>query len=205
MSSNVSADFHIDMAETYTKFFNIEFEPFSLDRILEERKDSTGFFLSTVFQKRFSEEVNLKRHEDQKLWIQTKNLRYIVLDGIQKIPDENGKLEPTNILYLLVYFDFNSITEIGFEDVCHVLMKRYDLPSLILKLPESDHLEIWSKDNSKKDYRNVIHPNMDSLLRSLFDSINKKDHFQFIGIEKANTDRKAGFLMTRRGFTRAIA
>jgi hypothetical protein len=84
-------------------------------------------------------------------------------------------------------------------------MKRYDLASLILKLPESDHLEIWGKDNSKKDYRNVIHPNMDSLLRSLFDSINKKDHFQFIGIERPSSDRKSGFLMSRRGFTRAIA
>ncbi len=53
MSSNVSADFQIDMAETYTKFFNIEFEPFSLDRILEERKDSTGFFYQLSFKKDF--------------------------------------------------------------------------------------------------------------------------------------------------------
>ncbi|MBM9546171.1 hypothetical protein JWG40_04040 [Leptospira sp. 201903074] len=193
------------MAETYTKYFNLEFEPFSLERILEERQDSSGFFLSTVFQKRFSEEVNLKRHEDQKLWIQTKNLRYVVLDGVQKISDENGRLEPTNILYLLVFFDFNSITEYGFEDVCNVLMKRYDLPSLILKMPESDHLEIWSKDHSRKSYKNVIHPNIESLMKSLFDSINKKDHFQFIGLERTNSDKKSGFLMSRRGFTRAIA
>jgi len=193
------------MAETYTKYFNLEFEPFSLERILEERQDSSGFFLSTVFQKRFSEEVNLKRHEDQKLWIQTKNLRYVVLDGVQKISDENGRLEPTNILYLLVFFDFNSITEYGFEDVCNVLMKRYDLPSLILKMPESDHLEIWSKDHSRKSYKNVIHPNIESLMKSLFDSINKKDHFQFIGMERVNSDKKSGFSMSRRGFTRAIA
>ncbi|MDF3818538.1 hypothetical protein P3G55_01425 [Leptospira sp. 96542] len=193
------------MAETYTKYFNLEFESFTMERIFEERKDSTGFFLSTVFQKRFSEEVNLKRHEDQKLWIQSKNLHYVVLDGLQRFSDENGRVEPTNILYLLVFFDFNAITEFGFEELCHVQMKRYDLSSLILKLPDSDHLEIWNKENAKKEYKNVIHPNMDSLLKSLFDSINKKGHFQFIGIERLNSDKKLGFLPTRRGFTRAIA
>ncbi|MCZ8156691.1 MAG: hypothetical protein O9264_11260 [Leptospira sp.] len=193
------------MADTYNKFFNLEFEPFELDRIYSERNESSGFFLSTVFQKRFSEEVNLKRHEDQKLWLQAKKLRFLVLDGLQKVSDESGKVESASILYLLTFFDHNSITEMGFEDTCHILMKRYDLPSLILKLPESDHLEIWGKDGSKKVYKNVAHPNMDSLLKSLFHSINKKDHFQFIGIEKPNYDKKLSYIGPRRGFTRAIA
>ncbi|TGN17201.1 hypothetical protein [Leptospira idonii] len=193
------------MAETYTKYFNLDFEPFDMERIFEERKDSSGFFLSTVFQKRFSEEVNLKRHEDQKLWLQSKNLRFLVLDGIQKVADDSGKLEPTSILYLLGFFDHSAITEVGFEDTCHILMKRYDLSSLILKLPESDHLEIWGKDGSKKVYKNVSHPNIDSLIKSLFQSINKKDHFQFIGLERPNSDKKPGIYMARRGFTRAIA
>ncbi len=193
------------MAETYSKYFNLEFEPFDLERIFHERNESTGFFLATVFQKRFSEEVNLKRHEDQKLWLQSKRLRYLALDGIQKVSDESGKVESASILYLLTFFDHNSITEIGFEDTCHILMKRYDLPSLILKLPDSDSLEIWGKDSTRKVYKNVTHPNMDSLLKSLFHSINKKDHFQFIGIERPNFEKKAGFLSQRRGFTRAIA
>lgn len=194
-----------DMAETYTKFFNLEFEPFDLERIFEARNESTGFFLSTVFQKRFSEEVNLKRHEDQKLWFLSKNLRYLALDGIQKVADDSGKLENASILYLLVFFDQSSITELGFEDTCHILMKRYDLSSLILKLPDSDHLEIWGKDSTRKVYKNVSHPNIDSLLKSLFQSINKKDHFQFVGIERPNLDKKQGISMGRRGFTRAIA
>lgn len=193
------------MAEIYTKFFNLDFEPFALERILEERKESTGFFLSTVFQKRFSEEVNLKRHEDQKLFIQAKGLRYLVLDGLQKIPDDQGRLEPTNVLYLLVFYEEDVITEIAFEDLCQVLMKRYDLPSLILKLPESDHVEIWSKDQSKKEYKNAIYPKIEDLLRSLFGSINKKDHFQFIGIEKPSLEKKPGYYMARRGYSRAIA
>jgi|JI10StandDraft_1071094.scaffolds.fasta_scaffold247472_2 hypothetical protein len=193
------------MAETYSKYFNLEFEPFDLERIFTDRNDSAGFFLATVFQKRFSEEVNLKRHEDQKLWLQSKRLRYLVLDGIQKVSDDSGKVESASILYLLTFFDHNSITEVGFEDTCHILMKRYDLPSLILKLPDSDHLEIWGKDSSRKVYKNVAHPNIDSLLKSLFQSINKKDHFQFIGIERPNYEKKTGFLSPRRGFTRAIA
>ncbi|MDZ4724571.1 MAG: hypothetical protein SH817_00330 [Leptospira sp.] len=193
------------MADTYSKYFNLEFEPFELERIIADRNDSTGFFLATVFQKRFSEEVNLKRHEDQKLWLQSKKLRYLVLDGLQKVADDSGSVEQAAILYLLTFFDQTTITEAGFEDTCHILMKRYDLPSLIIKLPESDHLEIWGKDASKKVYKNVAHPNMDSLLKSLFHSINKKDHFQFIGIERPNYEKKSGFYSPRRGFTRAIA
>jgi hypothetical protein len=193
------------MAETYSKYFNLEFEPFEMERIFADRNDSTGFFLATVFQKRFSEEVNLKRHEDQKLWLQSKRLRYLVLDGIQKVSDDSGKVESASILYLLTFFDHATITEVGFEDTCHILMKRYDLPSLILKLPDSDHLEIWGKEATKKVYKNVAHPNIDSLLKSLFQSINKKDHFQFIGIERPNYEKKAGFSSPRRGFTRAIA
>jgi hypothetical protein len=193
------------MADTYNKFFNLEFEPFDMDRIIADRNESTGFFLATVFQKRFSEEVNLKRHEDQKLWLQSKRIRYLVLDGLQKVSDESGKVEAASILYLLTFFDPLTITEVGFEDTCQILMKRYDLPSLILKLPDSDHLEIWGRDSSRKVYKNVAHPNMDSLLKSLFSSINKKDHFQFIGIERPNLERKTAFASTRRGFTRAIA
>ncbi|GBF51589.1 hypothetical protein LPTSP4_31270 [Leptospira ryugenii] len=193
------------MADTYTKYFNVEFDPFDMDHILQERKDSTGFFLATVFQKRFSEEVNLKRHEDLKLWMQSKNLRYIVLDGIQKLPDDSGKLEPVSILYLLTFFEDTKITEVGFEDTCHILMKRYDLPSLIVKLADSDHLEIWNKDGVRKEYKQVSHSSLDSLLKAVFASINKKDHFQFVGIERSQSDKKSGYFATRRGFVRAIA
>jgi|GEM_PF-2311711 len=193
------------MAESYQKYFYLEFEPFRLERILEERGESTGFFLSTVFQKRFSEDVNLKRHEDQKQWIQTKEIRYMVLDGTQKIPNQNGMIESHSMLYLLGFFDSDRISELGFEELCHVLLKRYDLPSLVLKLPSNEYMEIWNKGSQKKLQKQVARESSDTLLSALFGSMNKKDHFQFVGIEKpGNVEKKGGFLL-RRGFTKAIA
>lgn len=193
------------MAESYSKYFNLEFESFSLEQVLAARQESTGFFLSTVFQKRFSDDVNLKRHEDQKLWIQSKNLRFLVLDGIQKSPGTSGLMESNSVLYLLVFFDADRISENGFEDLCQIILKRYDLSSLILKLPINDYLEIWNKGAQKKLYKQVAHENVDTLLKILFDSIHKKDHFQFVGIEKVESTEKKGLFLLRRGFTRAIA
>ncbi len=193
------------MAESYSKYFNLEFESFSLEQVLAARQESTGFFLSTVFQKRFSDDVNLKRHEDQKLWIQSKNLRFLVLDGIQKSPGTSGLMESNSVLYLLVFFDADRISENGFEDLCQIILKRYDLSSLILKLPINDYLEIWNKGAQKKLYKQVAYENVDTLLKILFDSIHKKDHFQFVGIEKVESTEKKGLFLLRRGFTRAIA
>ncbi len=193
------------MAESYSKYFNLEFESFSLEQVLAARQESSGFFLSTVFQKRFSDDVNLKRHEDQKLWIQSKNLRFLVLDGIQKSPGTSGLMESNSVLYLLVFFDADRISENGFEDLCQIILKRYDLSSLILKLPINDYLEIWNKGAQKKLYKQVAHENVDTLLKILFDSIHKKDHFQFVGIEKVESTEKKGLFLLRRGFTRAIA
>jgi len=172
-----------------------------LEKILHEKGRSSGFFLSTVFQKRFSEDINLKRHEDQKLWIQSKNLRFLVLDAVHNQTNE----EISSLLYTLVFFDEDRISEDGFEDTCQILLKRYDLSSLILKLPMNDHLEIWNKGSHKKLYKQVAHENSDALLSMLFDSIRKKNHFQFLGIEKKESSDKKGIFLVRRGFTRAIA
>lgn len=186
--------------QSYTKYNNLDFEKFSIDRIMESMEDSQGFILCSVFQKKFSLDVNLKRHEDMKNWIYTKGLNYIILDGVQKVVDrEEDRIYDYSILYLLVFFDPIKIDPIDFSDLGQIILKRYDLKSLVIKLPQSKDLETWNRELEKKAIKNLTSTSMYRLVENFFAGINKrKDRFYFLGIEKKTSFK------TKFGFHRPI-
>lgn len=197
--------------ETYTKYNNLDFERFSMDRIIDSMEDSKGFILSTVFQKKYSLDVNLKRHEDMKNWMSSKDLKYIVLDGVQKVVDkEDNKVYDYSILYMLTFFNADQMESMEFYSLAQILLKRYDLNNIILKNPSSKELESWNRDFEKKTFRNITSNNMATLIDNFFRGLNKKkDKFYFLGIEKpepkANEKGPLFRPIQRREKARAIA
>lgn len=182
--------------QSYIKYNNLDFEKFSIDRIMESMEDSQGFILCSVFQKKFSLDVNLKRHEDMKNWIYSKGLNFIVLDGIQKVIDrEEDRIYDYSILYILVFFDPIKIDPIDFSDLGQIILKRYDLKSMVIKLPQSNDLETWNRELEKKAIKNLTSTSMYKLVENFFAGINKrKDKFYFLGIEKKTSFKnKSGF------------
>lgn len=179
----------------YNKYNNMDFEEFNLDRIMNSMEDSSGFILSTVFQKKFSLDVNLKRHEDMKNWLKSKNLDYLVLDGVQKVIDQdNGKVLDYSILYILLFYRNDKLSEQEFQELTQILLKRYDLKTIITKLPNSRDLETWNRDAERKVFRNITSNNMESLIKGFFLGLNKKrEKFYFLGIEKENLEKNVFF------------
>lgn len=179
----------------YNKYNNMDFEEFNLDRIMNSMEDSSGFILSTVFQKKFSLDVNLKRHEDMKNWLKSKNLDYLVLDGVQKVIDQdNGKVLDYSILYILLFYRNDKLSEQEFQELAQILLKRYDLKTIITKLPNSRDLETWNRDAERKVFRNITSNNMESLIKGFFLGLNKKrEKFYFLGIEKENLEKNVFF------------
>ncbi len=179
----------------YNKYNNMDFEEFNLDIIMNSMEDSSGFILSTVFQKKFSLDVNLKRHEDMKNWLKSKNLDYLVLDGVQKVIDQdNGKVLDYSILYILLFYRNDKLSEQEFQELAQILLKRYDLKTIITKLPNSRDLETWNRDAERKVFRNITSNNMESLIKGFFLGLNKKrEKFYFLGIEKENLEKNVFF------------
>jgi hypothetical protein len=196
--------------ETYTKYNNLDFERFSMDRIIDSLEDSQGFILSSVFQKKYSLDVNLKRHEDMKNWMSSKKLKFIVLDGVQKVVDrDEEKVYDYSILYTLTFFNAEQMEGMEFYSLAQILIKRYDLHNIILKNPSSKELESWNRDFQKKSFRNITSNNMATLVESFFKGLNKKkDRFYFLGIEMPEPISKKGPLfrpIIRKETIRAIA
>lgn len=183
------------MEEIYTKYNNLDFERFNMDRILDAMEDSQGFILSTVFQKKFSLDVNLKRHEDMKNWILAKGLPFVVLDGVQKVVDrENDKIYDYSILYLLLFYHPDKMDPSDFSELGQVILKRYDINSVIIKQPHLKDLESWNREMEKKAFKNITSNNMFEMLTQFFAGLNKKrDKFYFLGIEKQNFKTRAPF------------
>ncbi len=179
--------------ETYSKYNNLNFERFSLDRILDSMEDSRGFLLASVFQKKFSLDVNLKRHEDMKIWLKNQGYRFVVLDGVQKVIDKSeDKIYDYSILYLLVFFNDTSLEENTLEDLVRITLKRYELSQIILKNPINGDLESWNRDFEKKVIKNITNHNLDGFIQYFFDEINRKrNKFYFQGIEKTNHGMKS--------------
>jgi hypothetical protein len=175
----------------YNKYNNMDFEEFNLDRIMNTMEDSSGFILSTVFQKKFSLDVNLKRHEDMKNWLKSKSLDYLVLDGVQKVLDhDNGKILDYSILYILLFYRNDKLSEQEFQELAQILLKRYDLKTIITKLPNSRDLETWNREAERKVFRNITSNNMESLIKGFFLGLNKKrEKFYFLGIEKESEEK----------------
>jgi hypothetical protein len=195
--------------ETYTKYNNLDFERFSMDRIIDSLEDSQGFILSSVFQKKYSLDVNLKRHEDMKNWMTSKELKFIVLDGVQKVVDkEEEKVYDYSILYTLTFFNSEQMEGMEFYSLAQILIKRYDLHNIILKNPSSKELESWNRDFEKKIFRNITSNNMANLIESFFKGLNKKkDKFYFLGIERPEAVSKGPLFrpILRKESKRAIA
>jgi hypothetical protein len=169
----------------------MDFEEFNMDRILNTIEDSSGFILSSVFQKKFSLDVNLKRHEDMKIWLKTKNLDYLVLDGVQKVTDQDsGRILDYSILYILLFYRADKMSEEEFQELAQILLKRYDLKTIITKLPHSNDLETWNREADRKVFRNITSNNMESLIQGFFLGLNKrKEKFYFLGIERESQEK----------------
>ncbi|WCL49687.1 hypothetical protein [Leptospira sp. GIMC2001] len=176
--------------EKYTKYNNMAFDSFDIDRILKSMDNAQGFLLSTVFQKKFSMDINLKRHEDMKNWISSKELPYLVLDGVQKVSDpDSGKILDYSILYILTFFRDDKISIEGFQDLAQILLKRYDLNTIITKLPNSNNLETWNREAERKAFRNITSTTTQGLTKDFFLGLNKKkEKFFFVGIENQSED-----------------
>ncbi|MCC5815373.1 MAG: hypothetical protein JJT78_11500 [Leptospira sp.] len=180
-----------------------------MDRIIDSLEDSQGFILSSVFQKKYSLDVNLKRHEDMKNWMTSKDLKFIVLDGVQKVVDkEEEKVYDYSILYTLTFFNSEQMEGMEFYSLAQILIKRYDLHNIILKNPSSKELESWNRDFQKKTFRNITSNNMAALIESFFKGLNKKkDKFYFLGIERPEILSKGPLFrpIIRKESNRAIA
>jgi hypothetical protein len=185
--------------KAYTKYNNLDFESFSLDRILDTLDDSQGFILCTVFQKRYSLDINLKRHEDMKIWLNSQDLNFLVLDGIQKVIDpDTGKTLDYSILYILTIYNPAQSNPEEFKELSQMILKRYDLNSVITKFPNGKDLVSWNRDLDKKVFKNITASNMENLIKDFFTGLNKnKDKFYFLGIEKQASNLEVGPLIRK--------
>lgn len=171
--------------ENYIKYNNLVFEGFNLNKVLEAKGEANGFILLSVFQKKFSVDINLKRHEDMKNWLRSKGYKYVVLDGIQIVYDEVDKKNyEYSMLYFLIFLNEVMESDEDIPSLIQVLIKRYDLSQIILKDPFSETIESWNRDLIRKSFRNIEELGSHSIIEKFFQGINKKNKFYFVGIEK---------------------
>lgn len=184
----------MELEPSYIRYNNLKFASLDIDKLVEDVGDSSNFLFSTVFQKRFNLDVNLKRHEDHKLFYQTREINYFVLDCLQITRDEaTEQYMEYPLLYVLAILPSSVHTPESVEDMCGVLLKRYDSPSIALKWRGNSGIIVMNRDGSKKQLMKYRTRNEENTLKNFLKSIENKEFFKILGREIVTDTMKQAY------------